>query len=48
MRKMENPNQKQSPNQTATTKTDKETRQNNTTDLLNPMSGYDQHTNLSL
>jgi hypothetical protein len=41
---MENPDQKQSPNQTATTRADIETRQINTTNLLNPMSGYVQHT----
>jgi hypothetical protein len=36
VKKMENPN----PEKT------EETKQHHTNDLLNPMSGYDQHTNL--
>jgi hypothetical protein len=39
---------KQSLNQTTTTKPTEETRQDNTPDLLNPMSGYVQDTNPNL
>ena len=41
---MDNPNQKKSPNQTTTTKTDKETKQQNNEQLSSPKTGILDHT----